>query len=458
MALLTKAPRGTHDIMPSEIYKYHFLEEQFFSLADAFGFKEIRTPVFEHTELFRRSVGETTDVVQKEMYTFDDLAGRSITLRPEGTAGVARAFVEHGIFNEPAPQKFTYLTSCYRYEKPQAGRLREFHQFGVETFGAADARADAEIVALADCFFESLGVEDIHLEINSIGCPECRKVYLERLRSYFESKKDILCETCKGRLDRNPMRILDCKSPVCATTFADAPVTLDSLCEPCAEHFEAFKANLEALGVEYRINPMIVRGLDYYTRSVFEFVSDKIGAQGSVCGGGRYDGLIEEIGGPHTPACGFGMGVERLVLLLDSIGFEFPEPGACALYIASTDAESARVASQIALDVRLSGISAEYDITGRSLKAQMKYANKLNAEFTIVLGTDELNSGIGKLKDMKTGETVDVKLSEVAEAIVDIYSNMILNQYGELAGLYPDENPTPPNGNNFTIIEGGKKK
>ncbi len=455
MALLTKAPRGTHDILPSEIHKYQFLEDEFLSLAESFGFKEIRIPVFEHTELFHRSVGETTDVVQKEMYTFNDLSGRSITLRPEGTAGVARAYVEHGLFNEPAPQKFVYKVSCYRYEKPQAGRLREFHQFGVETFGASDSSAEAEIVALADAFFELLGIEDIHLEINSIGCPECRKVYLEKLRAYFKEHIDSLCDTCKDRLERNPMRILDCKSPVCKEISKGVPIMLDSLCGDCKEHFESFKADLDALGVEYKVNPMIVRGLDYYTRSVFEFVSDKIGTQGTVCGGGRYDGLIEEIGGPATPACGFGMGVERLVLLLESIGFDFPEPSPCALYIASTDKEAARVASQIAFDVRLSGLGAEYDITGRSLKAQMKYANKINADFTLVLGNDEIMSGVGRLKDMKTGESVEVRLDEVAEAIVDIYSNRMVEQFGELSGSFPDDGGDSPT---FTIIEGGKKK
>ena len=320
MALITKAIKGTKDVLPKDVYKNQYIEATCLETAENFGFKEIRTPVFEHTELFQRGVGDTTDVVQKEMYTFDDKGGRSITLRPEGTAGAARSFLESGMCNEALPQKVCYLTSCYRYEKPQAGRLREFHQFGVECFGTESPLADAEIIALAKSLFERLGLKNIHLELNSIGCPKCRAEYHKALKEYFELKKGDLCQTCLDRLDRNPMRILDCKSPICSDIAKDAPVVLDYLCDDCKEHFEKVKKYLDTMNIEYQINPQIVRGLDYYTKTVFEFVSDAIGSQGTVCGGGRYDGLIEELGGQKTPSLGFGMGLERIGLVMESEG------------------------------------------------------------------------------------------------------------------------------------------
>ena len=334
MALITKAVKGTQDTLPTVSYKNQFVEETMMRIAHNFGFHEIRTPVFEHTELFQRGVGDTTDVVQKEMYTFEDKGGRSITLRPEGTAGAVRAFLEHGLFNEAMPQKVSYLTSCYRYEKPQAGRLREFHQFGVECFGAALPSADAELIGLAQTIFDTLGIEDLSLEINSIGCPVCRKQYHAALKDYFKAHEAELCDTCRERLEKNPMRILDCKSPVCSAIAADAPVVLDYLCDECRTHFDAVQSHLDAMNIPYSINPHIVRGLDYYTRTVFEFVSDSIGAQGTVCGGGRYDGLVEELGGPHTPSLGFALGIERLLLVMHSQGIEFPQEDPCVLYIA----------------------------------------------------------------------------------------------------------------------------
>ena len=318
MALITKAARGTQDVLPSESSRWQHVEQTALAIARDFGYREMRTPVFEHTELFHRSVGETTDVVQKEMYTFEDKGHRSVTLRPEGTAGMARALLEHGLNNEALPVKVSYLTSCYRYEKPQAGRLREFHQFGVECFGAAAPQADAEVITLARMVLDNLGVTGVELRLNSIGCPACRAKYHEALRAYFESRRDELCETCLGRLERNPMRILDCKSPVCSQIAAGAPVMLDYLCDDCAAHFDTVKGCLEAAGVAYIIDPHIVRGLDYYTRTVFEFVSDALGAQAVVCGGGRYDGLIDELGGPHLPSLGFGMGLERLLVVMEA--------------------------------------------------------------------------------------------------------------------------------------------
>ena len=410
MALITKSIKGTQDVLPAESHKIQFIEQTALEIAGNYGYREIRTPVFEHTELFQRSVGDTTDVVQKEMYTFMDKGERSITLRPEGTAGAVRSFLEHGLYNEPMPQKLCYLTSCYRYEKPQAGRLREFHQFGIECFGTSSPAADAEVISVANEFFSFLGVRGIQLEINSIGCKECRKDYHKALHDYFESKKGELCQTCLDRLDRNPMRILDCKNPVCSAIAADAPKVTDYLCDDCKDHFEKVQLYLKAMEIPFKVNPTIVRGLDYYSRTVFEFVSTEIGAQGTVCGGGRYDGLVEEIGGPHTPALGFGMGIERLMLLLEKQGLPFPEKSACELYIASMGEAGTLKAAQIVSALRNEGVYCEFDVVGRSVKAQMKYANKLGAKFTTVIGDSELENGTVKLKCMADGEETEMSL------------------------------------------------
>lgn len=420
MALITKAVKGTKDILPGEIYKTQYIESTALDVAERFGFKEIRTPVFEHTELFQRGVGDTTDVVQKEMYTFDDKGGRSITLRPEGTAGAARSFLENGLCNETLPQKVCYLTSCYRYEKPQAGRLREFHQFGVECFGAQSPLADAEIISLANTFFKELGVKDLTLEINSIGCPTCRAEYHKALKTYFEGRKDELCDTCKDRLERNPMRILDCKSPVCSEIAKDAPVVLDYLCDECREHFEKVKSYLNAQNIAFKVNPRIVRGLDYYTKTVFEFISESIGAQGTVCGGGRYDGLIEELGGQKTPSLGFGLGIERLMLLMEAQGCEFPKESMPDLFIAALGEKAQLKAVEIANDMREEGFTCLYDVNGRGLRAQMKYANKLGAKYTIVLGDDEVESGIAKLKNMESGEETEIALQTFVSGFYSI--------------------------------------
>lgn len=420
MALITKAVKGTKDVLPGEIYKTQYIESTALDVAERFGFKEIRTPVFEHTELFQRGVGDTTDVVQKEMYTFDDKGGRSITLRPEGTAGAARSFLENGLCNETLPQKVCYLTSCYRYEKPQAGRLREFHQFGVECFGAQSPLADAEIISLANTFFKELGVKDLTLEINSIGCPTCRAEYHKALKTYFEGRKDELCDTCKDRLERNPMRILDCKSPVCSKIAKDAPVVLDYLCDECREHFEKVKSYLNAQNIAFKVNPRIVRGLDYYTKTVFEFISESIGAQGTVCGGGRYDGLIEELGGQKTPSLGFGLGIERLMLLMEAQGCEFPKESMPDLFIAALGEKAQLKAVEIANDMREEGFTCLYDVNGRGLRAQMKYANKLGAKYTIVLGDDEVESGIAKLKNMESGEETEIALQTFVSGFYSI--------------------------------------
>lgn len=420
MALITNAIKGTLDLLPKESCKTQYIEAAVREIAENYGFLEMRTPVFEHTELFQRSVGETTDVVQKEMYTFEDKGGRSITLRPEGTAGAARAFLEHGLFNDALPQKIYYLTSCYRYEKPQAGRLREFHQFGVESFGAGTPAADAEIISLAHAVFRYLGVQNLTLEINSIGCPECRKKFQEALKAYFESYREQLCDTCKSRLERNPMRILDCKSPVCSEIAAGAPKILDYLCDDCRAHFDAVQKYLQAMDIAFTVNPTIVRGLDYYTRTVFEFVSSEIGAQGTVCGGGRYDGLLEELGGKPMPACGFGMGIERLLLLMEAQGVPFPEPKKCDVYLVSMGEEAGLKAAALAEQLREEGLSAQFDTVGRGLKAQMKYADKIGAAYTVVLGDAELESRRVNLKNMRDGTQTELSLDDFVGAFQSI--------------------------------------
>lgn len=432
MALITKSIKGTQDVLPAQSYKNQFVEHTCLEIAGNYGFREIRTPVFEHTELFQRGVGDTTDVVQKEMYTFLDKGERSITLRPEGTAGAVRSFLEHGLYNEPMPQKMCYLTSCYRYEKPQAGRLREFHQFGIECLGTASPAADAEIISVANDIFTFLGVKGIKLEINSIGCPDCRKEYHKALHEYFNSHIDDLCGTCRDRLERNPMRILDCKSPVCSEIAKGAPKVTDYLCDDCRNHFESVQKFLKAMDIKFEVNPTIVRGLDYYTRTVFEFVSTDIGAQGTVCGGGRYDGLVEEVGGSHTPALGFGMGLERLLLLMENQGLPFPEENKCELYIASMGENALVKAAEIAGALRKEGIFTEFDVVGRSVKAQMKYANKIGAKFTVVLGDSEIESGKVKLKNMADGSENELSLESFEGDFMRISISESLKEFEDM--------------------------
>ena len=412
MALITKKIKGTEDVLPKQSYRWQFIENIMREESRAYGFKELRTPVFEHTELFARGVGQTTDVVQKEMYTFDTKGGESVTLRPEGTAGAARAVLEHSLENEGLPIKASYFVSCYRYEKPQAGRLREFHQFGIEEFGTQSPVADAEIICLAQSVLDRLGLDQIHLELNSIGCPECRAKYNRALRDYFSQYKDKLCGTCLTRLEKNPMRLLDCKSPEDQAIAKDAPVITDYLCEDCENHFTEVKKYLDAAGVTYHINPKIVRGLDYYTKTVFEFITDCIGAQGTVCGGGRYDGLIEELGGKHTPSLGFAMGLERLLMVMDAQGIEIPNNDSCALYIATMGDEAKIKAFELLRRVRESGLTAETDVVGRGLRAQMKYADKIGAKYSMVLGDNEIAENKAKVKNMDSGEQTELALDE----------------------------------------------
>ena len=412
MGVITKKIKGTEDVLPKDSYRWQFVEDVMRKESASYGFKEIRTPVFEHTELFARGVGQTTDVVQKEMYTFDTKGGESVTLRPEGTAGAARAVLEHGLVNDSLPIKASYFVSCYRYEKPQAGRLREFHQFGLECYGTQSPVADAELICAAQSIFDRLGIKQLRLEINSIGCPTCRAEYHKALKEYFYGYKDELCETCNSRLEKNPMRILDCKSPVCSKIAQGAPKITDYLCDECKEHFASVQKYLDAAGVEYTINPTIVRGLDYYTKTVFEFVTDFIGAQGTVCGGGRYDGLIEELGGKHLPSLGFAMGIERLLMLMDKQGIEIPKPSTCDLYVAVMGEKASLKSFEIIKAVRSCGLIAETDVVGRGLRAQMKYADKIGAKFSMVLGDNEIEQGKAVIKNMSGGEQTEMVLDD----------------------------------------------
>ena len=412
MGVIAKKIKGTEDVLPKDSYRWQFVEDVMRKESAAYGFKEIRTPVFEHTELFARGVGQTTDVVQKEMYTFDTKGGESVTLRPEGTAGAARAVLEHGLVNDSLPIKASYFVSCYRYEKPQAGRLREFHQFGLECYGTQSPVADAELICAAQSIFDRLDIKQLRLEINSIGCPTCRAEYHKALKEYFYGYKDELCETCNSRLEKNPMRILDCKSPVCSKIAQGAPKITDYLCDECKEHFASVQKYLDAAGVEYTVNPTIVRGLDYYTKTVFEFVTDFIGAQGTVCGGGRYDGLIEELGGKHLPSLGFAMGIERLLMLMDKQGIEIPKPSTCDLYVAVMGESASLKSFEIIKAVRSCGLIAETDVVGRGLRAQMKYADKIGAKFSMVLGDNEIEQGKAVIKNMSSGEQTEIVLDD----------------------------------------------
>ena len=406
-------PKGTKDVLPQDAYKWQYVESTARDVAELFNLKEIRTPTFEHTELFQRGVGDTTDIVTKEMYTFKDKGDRSITLKPEGTAGTVRSFIESGLINGVLPAKMYYVTPAFRYERPQAGRLREFHQFGVEIFGAKSAQTDAEAIVMADTLLKKLGLK-VQLYINSIGCPTCRAAYNKALKEVFAPHLDSLCYDCKTRYEKNPLRLLDCKEEACKKINVDAPKILDYLCEDCNAHFEELKTCLNLAGVEYVIDPRIVRGLDYYTRSVFEFVSTSIGAQGTVCAGGRYDGLIEQLGGNPMPAVGFAAGIERLLIVMEQSGVEIPEPKKPTVYIAGMDGACRQKAFELAIALRSKGIFVEIDHMERSVKAQFKYADKLGAKYVAVIGGNELEEGRANVKCMATGTSESVAFADMA--------------------------------------------
>ena len=407
-------PKGTKDVLPAEAYKWHFVENTARRIAALYGLKEIRTPVFEHTELFLRGVGDTTDIVNKEMYTFLDKGERSITLKPEGTAGVVRSFIENGGGGGVLPQKMYYITPVFRYERPQAGRLREHHQFGVEIFGGKGAETDAEVILLARDYIAALGVEGVELNLNSIGCKHCRPKFNEALREYLRPHLSEMCPTCNARFEKNPLRILDCKEEKCAAINAGAPRSVDFLCDECRGHFEKLKTILDDCGVAYTLNPKLVRGLDYYSKTVFEFVSTSIGAQGTVLGGGRYDTLIENLGGPAVPAVGFGSGIERMLLVLENTGKTIPQEPPLGVYAAGLDEAGRRAAFLLVQELRQKGISADFDHVARSVKAQFKYAGKVGARFVVAIGSNELESGMYTIKDMAASASESVAAADAA--------------------------------------------
>ena len=413
-----QAPKGTKDMLPQDAYKWHFVENKFREIAKFYGMREIRTPMFEHTDLFLRGVGDTTDIVQKEMYTFNDKGNRSITLKPEGTAPVVRAFIENRLFNEAQPTKLYYAIPCFRYENVQKGRLRQFHQFGTEVFGSKEPSMDAEVIAFAMEFLKSLGLKSLSLNINNLGCPNCRPKYNEALKKFLEENYDDLCGLCQSRFEKNPMRILDCKNKNCGEITKNAPIILDYMCEECDTHFTEVKKYLDALNIPYTVDPGIVRGLDYYTKTIFEILNDDF----TVCGGGRYDRLIEQLGGPEMPAVGFGLGIERLLLTLQNEGIEIPNEGLYDLYIGARGEDGKLASFKLANALRTRGIKTEINHMGRSLKAEMKYANKIGAKFTVVLGDDELQTGNAKFKRMSDGEQFEVNLINIEEIVAILNS------------------------------------
>lgn len=406
-------PKGTKDVLPQESYKWQFIEKAALEIAKRYGVKEIRTPTFEHTEVFLRGVGETTDIVNKEMYTFTDKGNRSITLKPEGTAGVARAFIENGMASYPMPVKTFYITPCFRYERPQAGRLREFHQFGVEFLGSSAPEMDAEAIVMAKEFLSTVGVTNVILKLNSIGCSECRPKYERALKEYLKERYDDLCDLCKDRFDRNPLRILDCKNENCASVVKGAPMITDFLCDDCKKHFERVKTLLSSVGVEFTVEPNMVRGLDYYAKTVFEFVSGEIGAQGTVLGGGRYDRLISDLGGSDVKGIGFATGIERLLLVLENSGKEIVDESKTTVYFAPMGEKESDKAFELVTRLREKGVTAETDVVGRGIKSQFKYADKIGAKFVAVIGSSELERGVAKIKNMADGSETDVKYGDI---------------------------------------------
>ena len=416
--MLSKAPRGTKDITPKDVYKWHYVEKKFREICALYGYEEIRTPIFEHTEVFARSVGDTTDVVQKEMYSFTDRGDRQLSLKPEGTAGVIRSFIENKMYADTQPTKLYYITPCFRYERPQAGRQRQFHQFGIEVLGSDGPSVDAEVISLAVQFFNEMGLKNLSVNINSVGCPTCREEYNRKLKEYLDKKVDILCETCLERKDKNPMRVIDCKNPHCKENLQDIPFMIDHLCDDCKEHFEKLQTYLKEMDINYVVDKTIVRGLDYYKKTAFEIISNDIGSQSTVCGGGRYDGLVEMLGGPKgISGIGFGLGVERLLLTLENNNIEIENPKSTDIYIATIGDAAKTKSFKLIKDLRSNHISADNDHLDKSLKAQFKYSDKLNAKYTVVIGDDELANDTATLKNMKTSEQTTIKLSELVDEL-----------------------------------------
>ena len=416
--MLSKAPRGTKDITPKDVYKWHYVEKKFREICALYGYEEIRTPIFEHTEVFARSVGDTTDVVQKEMYSFTDRGDRQLSLKPEGTASVIRSFIENKMYADTQPTKLYYITPCFRYERPQAGRQRQFHQFGIEVLGSDGPSVDAEVISLAVQFFNEMGLKNLSVNINSVGCPKCREEYNRKLKEYLDKKVDVLCETCLERKDKNPMRVIDCKNPHCKENLQDIPFMIDHLCDDCKEHFEKLQTYLKEMDINYVVDKTIVRGLDYYKKTAFEIISNDIGSQSTVCGGGRYDGLVEMLGGPKgISGIGFGLGVERLLLTLENNNIEIENPKSTDIYIATIGDAAKTKSFKLIKDLRSNHISADNDHLDKSLKAQFKYSDKLNAKYTVVIGDDELANDTATLKNMKTSEQTTIKLSELVDEL-----------------------------------------
>ena len=416
--MLSKAPRGTKDITPKDVYKWHYVEKKFREICALYGYEEIRTPIFEHTEVFARSVGDTTDVVQKEMYSFTDRGDRQLSLKPEGTAGVIRSFIENKMYADTQPTKLYYITPCFRYERPQAGRQRQFHQFGIEVLGSDGPSVDAEVISLAVQFFNEMGLKNLSVNINSVGCPTCREEYNRKLTEYLDKKVDVLCETCLERKDKNPMRVIDCKNPHCKENLQDIPFMIDHLCEDCKDHFDKLQTYLKEMDINYVVDKTIVRGLDYYKKTAFEIISNDIGSQSTVCGGGRYDGLVEMLGGPKgISGIGFALGAERLLLTLENNNIEIENPKSTDIYIATIGDAAKTKSFKLIKDLRTNHISADNDHLDKSLKAQFKYSDKLNAKYTVVIGDDELANDTATLKNMKTSEQTTIKLSELVDEL-----------------------------------------
>lgn len=409
------APRGTNDILPPDTLKWQYIENKTHQLFSNYNYQEIRTPIFEYTELFQRGIGEVTDIVEKEMYTFEDKGGRSLTLRPEGTASVMRSFLENKIYGQAQPTKYYYIGPMFRYERPQSGRFRQFHQLGVEALGSNDPALDAEIISLGIRLLENFGLNDLEVHLNSVGCSDCRPDYVDKLKKYLKQNKEKLCDNCKSRIDRNPLRVLDCKNESCQAVIKDAPKITNNLCEDCETHFEEVQDYLDIIDLNYIINPLLVRGLDYYTNTAFEIKDNALGAQDTVFGGGRYNGLAEEIGSRDLPGIGFALGIERLLLSLEAKDIELPVDSGVDLYITVIGDKAKKESFKLLDKLRNSDFKTEIDYLGRSVGSQMKSADRMNAEYTIIIGENELNNNSATIRNMNSGDEKEIQLSNLLE-------------------------------------------